>query len=122
MVLIGDVDVVTGPDVVADLDALVADDADALAEHAAVADRDDRFAALVRMDGHPGRDAGKGADRAARADRDATFAEDHRRREGDHAAVAEVIEAPRLAVARPDRADPHDAIPTRMDDVAGDPP
>ena len=39
VVLIGDVHVVAGPDVVADLDALVADDADALAERAAITDR-----------------------------------------------------------------------------------
>ena len=37
-----------GPDVVADLDALVADDADALAERAPLADRDDRVAAQSR--------------------------------------------------------------------------
>ena len=45
VVLVGHVHVVPGPDVVADVDALVADDADALAEHAPVADRDHRFAA-----------------------------------------------------------------------------
>ena len=44
VVLVGDVHVVTGPDVVADLDAFVADDPDPLAERAPVADRDHRIA------------------------------------------------------------------------------
>src|SRR5436853_70325 len=44
VVLVSHVHVVAGPDVVTDLDPLVTDDADALAEHAAVADRDHRIA------------------------------------------------------------------------------
>ena len=42
---------------------------------------------------HARADARERPDRRARADRDAAFAEDHRRRERDHAAVAERVEA-----------------------------
>ena len=114
VVLVGDVHVVTGPDVVADLDALVADDADALAERAAVADRDDRVAAHVRLcDGMPALMLASGPIVVPAPISMRPSPKIDRRRERDHAARrrtrAKLLRPP---VPRPDRAEPHDARPT----------
>ena len=123
VVLVGDVHVVAGPDVVADLDALVADDADALAERAAVADRDDRIAAQVGLRRHARADARERSDRACpRRSRC-----DPRRRSpsaGTRSCCRRrtCANARRAAMARTDRAEPRDAVPRGVDRVARDAP
>jgi hypothetical protein len=114
-ILIGDVDVVAGPDVVADLDAFVADDPDALAQRAAVPDRDDRVAAHAHLRRHARADARERPDRRARADLDPLLAEDDGRRERDHRAVAEARELPRPTVTGADRAQADRAVPRGVD-------
>jgi hypothetical protein len=54
VVLIGDVDVGAGVDVVTDLDVEVADDVTASADHAAVADADHRIGDHVLVGHHAG--------------------------------------------------------------------
>src|SRR5262249_9097518 len=93
---------------------------DALPERATVADRDDRIALFVRLGRHARADARERSDRAAPAERDATLAEDHRLRERDHAAVAERMERARPPMSGPDRAQPRDTLPGRMDRVPRD--
>src|SRR5688572_15454377 len=122
MVLVGDVHVMTRPDVVADRDAFVTDDADALPEHAAVADDDDGVARLVRLCRHPRADARQRSDRAALADRDAALTEDHRGRKRDHAALAESVELVGATVLRPHGAQPNEAAPTCVDHIASESP
>ena len=122
MVLVGQVHVVPGPDVVADDDPFVGDDADPLAEHTAVADRDDRVAAHAGLRRHPGAQARERTDRRARADRDARLTEDHCRREGEHAAFTESVERAGAAVARADRAVVDDRPPRGMHRVAREAP
>jgi acetyltransferase-like isoleucine patch superfamily enzyme len=118
VVLVGDVHVVAGPDVVADLDALVADDADALAERTPVADRDDRVAAHAHLRRHARADARERADRRARTDLDALLAEHDRLRERDHRSVPEACEPASTTVPGADRAEPDRAVPRGVDHVA----
>src|SRR5262245_41013321 len=120
VVLVGDVDVVAGPDVVADLDPFVADDADALAEHAAVTDRDHGISDQSRLCGHAGADAGERADRRAFTDRNAAFAVDHGRRERDETSVAEPVEPLRASMPRAERAVTHHTFPRSLHDLAGE--
>ena len=94
VVLVGDVHVVARPDVVADLDRQVADDAAPLADEAAVADRDHRVAHRDLTGDHPGRQAHVRADQRALPDVDVLLVEDRDRREADDAALAEPAEPP----------------------------
>ena len=104
MVLVGDVDVVAGPHVVADLDRQVADDAAPPADQAAVADAHDRVGdALLARAPCPADSDTCGPMIVPGADADVALVDERRRREADHAAVAERTEAPAAPRPRPDR-------------------
>ena len=92
VVLIGDVDVVAGPHVVADVDAEVADDATALADQASIADAHDRIGEARLARHHAGRERDLRADHRALADVDVPLVEDGVVREADDAARTEAAE------------------------------
>ena len=121
MVLVGDVDVVAGPDVVADLDREVADDATPLADQAAVAD------ATTRSDRHrwpgtmPADRRDLRPDHRAGPDVDVALVDDRGRREADDAALAEGAEAPAPAAVGADGAELDHAVPCPAHQLAGRP-
>src|SRR5205807_1551089 len=116
-----DVHVMSGPHVVADLDALVADDATPLPDHAAVSDADDGAVEhLFRR--HTRRERGVRPDDAALADVDRAFAEQRRHRKADRAALAEMREPARAPVTRPDGADVDCERPSRLHEITEDAP
>jgi hypothetical protein len=100
VVLVGDVDIRPGPDIVADLDVLVSHDVAAPADHAAVADAQDRVRAKVVPGQHPGRHRDLLGDQRVRADRDPLFAEDRPEREGHDRPGSEFAERPRRGGTR----------------------
>ena len=116
---VGDVHVVAGPHVVAEHDRLVADDARALPDQAAIADLHHGMVADVERR-HPRRQRHVGPEQAPGTDVDRTLAEQRRHREADHGVVAERAEPARPAAARPDRSHPLGALPRLLEDVAGE--
>src|SRR5207249_2794072 len=98
----------------------VADDADALAQRAAVADRDDRVAAHADLRRHARADARERPDRRSGADLDPLLAEHHGLRERDHRTVAKAREPAGDTVPGADRAEADRAVPGGVNHVAHD--
>ncbi len=113
MVGIGDVHVMAGEDVVADLDRVVRDDPGALPEEHAVADAHARR----RIDHVAGRDTCRKrdprAEDATATDVDVLLAEQCSERERDHRELAEAAEAASARTARTDRREVGELVPTR---------
>ena len=121
VVLVGDVDVVARPHVVADLDRQVADDPAAAPDQAAVADAHDGVGHALLAGHHARRQRHVGPDQRAGADVDVALVDEGRRREADHAAVAERAEALAPSRVRADRAELLDLLPRAVHDLAGGP-
>ncbi len=102
MVLVGDVDVRAGVDVVADLDREVTHDVAAPADHAAVADPDHRVGDHLLARHHPCREAHVRPHQGVAPDVDPPLAEERTLRKGQTAALAEGSESPCRHVARAD--------------------
>jgi len=94
VVLVGDVHVGTGVDVVPDLHVEVADDMTPPADHASVADADDRIGDHELPRHHPGGDAHVWPDQRVGPDGDPLLTEDRPGREGQAAPLAEASEPP----------------------------
>ena len=118
MVLVGHVDVVAGPDVVADLDREVPDDAAALADQAPVADADHRIADAILARHHAGRQRGVRADHRVAPDADVALVEDRVRGEADDAALPELTESPSRRAVRADRRPPGHGVAHAADRLA----
>jgi hypothetical protein len=103
VVLVGDVDVMARPDVVADLDREVPDNPAAPPDQASVADPHDGVGEATLARRHPGRQRHVRADDRPVPDVDVALVDDGRRRKADHAAVAEPPEPPAAAAPGPDR-------------------
>jgi hypothetical protein len=99
VVLVGDVDVGTGVDVVPDLHVEVADDVTPPADHAPVADTDDRIGDHLLPRHHPGRNAHVGPDEGVGPDGYPLLAEGRSGRKGQTTSRAEASEPPGRGVA-----------------------
>ncbi len=119
VVLIGDVDVVTGPHVVADHDLQVADDATPLADQASVTDRDHRIAHHLLARHHARRQGDLRSEHRALADVDVLLVEQRVRWEADHTARAETSEAFAAARVGTDRSEFDRRLPRQDHAVAG---
>jgi hypothetical protein len=95
MVLIGDVDVGAGMDVVSDLHVEVADDVTAAADHAPITDPDHRIGDHALARHHACRNAHVGTDQRVLPDGDPLLPEDRSGREGQTAPFTECAEPPR---------------------------
>jgi hypothetical protein len=120
VVLVGDVDVRAGVDVVSDLEVEVSDDVAAAADHASVTDPHHRVGDHPLSRHHPGRDAHVRSEQRVLADADRTLAEDGARREGQAAALPEGPEPTGQPVARSDGAVPADPFPGEVDEAVED--
>ncbi len=118
MVLVGDVHVVTGPDVVFDLDRQVPDDPAPPAEETAIADAHDRIGEARLTRHHPRRQRHVRPDHRVGADVDVALVEDRRWRETDDAALPERPEAATTAGVRTDRPEPPGVLQPTMYQVA----
>src|SRR5262249_51029947 len=121
VVLVGDVDAMAGPDVVADLDRQVPDDPAAPADEAAIADPHDWVGDAHLARDHPRRERHVGTDQRAGADVDVALVDQRGRREADPAALADRPEPPAAPRPRPDRTELLDLLPRPVDDLAGRP-
>jgi hypothetical protein len=122
VVLVGDVHVGTGVDVVADVDLEVADDVAAASDHAAIADTHHRIGDHRLSRHHPGRDAHVRADQGVLAEVDPPLAEDRTGREGQAAPRTEGSEPvgqPVVGASGPVAGHP---VPAGMDGGIGPPP
>jgi len=99
VVLVGDVHVGTGVDVVPDLHVEVADDMAPPADHAPVADADDRIGDHLLPRHHPGGNAHVGPDERVGPDGDPLLTEDRTRRKGQATPLTEASEPPGRGVA-----------------------
>jgi hypothetical protein len=115
VVLIGDVDVGAGVDVVADLEIEVTDDMAAAPDHAPVADAHHRIGDHALPRHHPGRDAHMGADQRVPTDPDPLFAEDGPGRKGQAAPIAECTEPIGQHVTGADSSMRGQPVPAGMD-------
>jgi len=99
VVLVGDVHVRTGVDVVPDLHVEVADDMTPPADHAPVADADDRIGDHLLARHHPGGNAHVGPDEGVGPDGNPLLTEDRPGRKGQAAPLTEASEPPGGGVA-----------------------
>ena len=97
VVLIGDVDVRSGEDVIPDDERMVRHDMTAPADHAPVPDQEHRGRAEILAGHHPGRQSDERADEGIRSDRDRALPEHRSEREGHDRSGAERGEPPASA-------------------------
>ena len=121
VVLVGDVHIRPGVDVVTHLDLKMSDDVAPPADHAAVADPDDRVRDHSLAGHHPGRDAHVGADEGVLTDMDPTFTKHGSWGKGDAGAPPEGTESGGPGVAGPSGAVLARPLPSGMDEGAQQP-
>jgi hypothetical protein len=116
MVLIGDVHVGSGVDVVTDLHLKMAHDVAPAADHAPVTDAHHRIGDHVLAGHHAGRDADIGAHQGVAPDVDPALTEERPGREGETAPGSEKSEAGGRAVPGTDGAPLGHPVPPGMDE------
>src|SRR5438552_3484734 len=111
---VGDVDMMTGEDVVAELDRLVRDDPAALADEATITDPEARCppAGCTRHDS--GRERGVRPDDAPRTHLDVLLAEERGHGEADRRPLTETAEAARPRAPGPDGGEAAEPLPGRL--------
>src|SRR5690606_25767754 len=122
VVLIGDVDVGAGEDVVADLDRLMADDVRAAPDGAPATDGHDALRAQVLSGDHARGDGDALAHQRVLADLDPRLAEDRAGGEGQTGALAQPSEPVGTRAARRDSPGAADRGPSTVDEEADGPP
>ncbi len=115
---IGDIDVMSRPDVVTDLDGKMAHDAASLSDNGPVTDRDDRAVLRNVTRGYSGRQARVRTDDRARSDPNMWLAEERGKRETDRASNSERTELPGTSAVRADRGATRALVPRRKHGVA----
>jgi hypothetical protein len=103
VILIGDVDMMAGPNVIADLDSQVTDDATPFTNEAPVADADDRISDHLLAGDHAGRKGDLRPKHRAFADVDVVLVEQRVRRKADHTVLSELAKPFAPAGVRTDR-------------------
>ncbi len=115
VVLVGDVDVGTGLDVVTDDDLPVPHDVRSPADEATAADRHDRVGRHVLARCHPGRNRGVGAHDGLGSDVDEMLVVEGTLGEEEARAMPHPPESPPTGIARPDRPELECALPRCVD-------
>ena len=111
MVLIGDVHVMTGPNIVTDLNSEVANDSAALADQAAIADRDHWIADAYLIRHHARRQGDVRPQHGSRPNVDVPLVEDRVGRKADDAGRTKPTESFAFNTVWPNRADVAGAAP-----------
>jgi hypothetical protein len=115
VVLVGDVDVRAGMDVVADLHLEVADDVAPPPDHAPITDTHHRVGDHVLTRDHAGRDAHVGTDQGVPTHSDPTLTEDRPGGEGEAAASTKPAESGSQAIVGPGRSVAGHPVPSAVD-------
>lgn len=121
MILIGDVDMVTGPNVVADFDIEMSHDAAALSNQAAVTNFNYRVRDALLPRNHSGGKSDMGPDHGARSNVNELFVEQRVGGKANDAVLAERTKFPAPPAVRPDRGTFNGCFPTPVHKLAGGP-
>ena len=118
MILIGDVDVVTGPDVVADIDLEMAHDAAAFSDQAAIANRYHGVCHALLSRDHSGGQSDIGADHGARSNMNELFVEQRVSGKANDAVLPKRAKFSPTAAVRTDRCTLNGCRPSPMHKLA----